>query len=40
MGVVESKKEGIVKKYELKIDLKAELKKDLLELNNCITWST
>ncbi len=30
MGVVESKKDGVIKKYELRIDLKAPLKTELL----------
>jgi hypothetical protein len=30
MGLVESKKDGIIKKYELKINLQAEIKKEFL----------
>lgn len=30
MGVVESKKDGVVKKFELRMDLKAALKTELL----------
>lgn len=35
MGVVESKKDGIVRKFELKMDLHAPIRSELLELTAC-----
>ncbi len=37
MGLVQSKKDGIIKKYQLKVDITAPLKTELLELTNCTT---
>jgi hypothetical protein len=38
MGLVESKKNGVVKKYELKLKLDAPIKNLLLPLTNCIIY--
>ena len=35
MGVVESKKDGVVRKFQLKINLQSVLKNELLGLSNC-----
>jgi hypothetical protein len=35
MGAVESKKDGVIKRYQIKVDLHAPIQRELLALANC-----
>jgi hypothetical protein len=40
MGAIESKKDGVIRRYEIKLDFQAQVRSELMELTNCTSLST